>query len=771
MNNNINITNRYSKKSIVLQAEDFGFGPTSIAISILENLKLKDISEYEIVFVGTGVAMQLAKMSTLFNRYVNLDFYDVEKARDKFYLLGKVKLFICVTSPSAAIIAKEKGVKVCYVEPLLWFFNKMDKRLENVDYFVIQNFTDSQQEFERLHFFPKNPVEVGWLSNDILNNKEMRFLLNKFCADNRDKEYFRAILNDNKKEYVLLNFGGVDSILLDFADYPQKICNIVIPMVQEVLGNIDIIIIGGGKYLTNNTKEVKKISDNIKYVGSVEQKFAKVLTKNAKYCFISPGLSNLFEMCYYQKNAFGLPAQNYSQFLQMKKFRSFITNWNSMDYTDIDEKYSVQEYLPEEEGVRLIEQYKNELLNNEDFITCFKRKIAKYLTDNNGHVIHNLVLCNKGAEEISNLLYKDLLCITKDYLLLTSRLDNNANLFKSIYNNNIESVIKSIRFPTNVYPSRFEDRELENAINNIWLTPKSTVNKQIDVITGGPCICYTEGDLSKLSFQDIIDILYLVIAAKKWKCKLLFVLTTYESGIQLHFNQEQLENKYDEVRTALKSLLFNFAEAIGVNRDNIIFADTSDEKIFKIISSEAEEYKSTNDVKELIDIYNFKPQSDASKDKDPIFFEVYVRNIVMYTSSFVAKCIGEKVKSYAVVENSTQLKAVQTGFNYSISKGYTGFLGHYVYLPVTSTNAIEMNHAEFNKGIHLFDTLEEIKEKLNVSMKKCNREYYNNIFPLFLLKKGIVSSSNIPAYEQIYAFLNRIKFYMGLESNSKDDNI
>lgn len=757
---------RYSGKTIVFQTENFGFGPTSIALSILEQMRLKNLSEYEFVFVGTGVAKQLAKLSTLFDRYVDLDFYDEEKSREKFYLLGKVEWFISVTSPSAAIIAKEMNVKVCYVEPLLWFFDKMDKRLENVDYFVVQNFTDMKKEFERLKFYPKNPMEVGWINNDIINEKEMRYLINKFCSAYEEKEYFKTMLKA-EKEYVLINFGGVDNMLSEVSVYPKIICDSIIPLVQEKLGDIDVIVIGGGEYIQNNSEEIKKISKNVKFAGSVEQKFAKYLIKNAKYCFVSPGLSNLFEVCFYKKYSFGLPAQNYSQYLQMKKFRNIIQNWSSIDYTNIDKKYSIPEFLPEEEGVRRIEKHKVEVLESEKFSACFKERIEKYLTSENEEVVHRLNLCNTGAAEIASVLFKNL-NKEENKLLLTSRVDNNNNLFKSIYNTCLEDVIREMDIPVNVFSTRFVDRELENAINNVWITPNKGLNNNIEVITGGPCICYSEGELKKFSLQDIIDILYLVIAAKVWDCKLLFVLTTYESGIQLHFTQEQLDKKYNEVKNAVKNLVFNFADEVGVKRNKIVFADSSENRIKDIITTEAERYKTQNDVKNLIDIYNFKQQRDVVQDKDPIFFEVYARNISMYTANFVSQCMGETVNSYAVVENSTQLKAVQTGFDYSLKSGYKGFLAHYVYLPVTSTSSIEMNHAEMHKGIYLFDTLEEIKNKLDVSMKKCNKEYYENLWPLFLLKKGYIETGNTSLAEQIYAFLENVKLYMKQNALDKE---
>ena len=66
--------------------------------------------------------------------------------------------------------------------------------------------------------------------------------------------------------------------------------------------------------------------------------------------------------------------------------------------------------------------------------------------------------------------------------------------------------------------------------------------------------------------------------------------------------------------------------------------------------------------------------------KEDFFLKVYLRNITMYTPQFISKCIDEDISSLAVVENSTQLKAVIKGFKLSRHKGFKGFLGHFAYL-------------------------------------------------------------------------------------------
>lgn len=146
-----------------MQAENFGFGPTSIALAVLSNLKSKGIDKYEIVFMGHGVALQLAKLSNLVDRYVNINTSNIKEMEDKKHLLGNVKLFISVVSPTGAIFAKNAGFKVCYIEPLFWFFDSLDRRLLNTDYFFVQRLTDTKEEEKRLEFYHENLIEVGWI--------------------------------------------------------------------------------------------------------------------------------------------------------------------------------------------------------------------------------------------------------------------------------------------------------------------------------------------------------------------------------------------------------------------------------------------------------------------------------------------------------------------------------------------------------------------------------------------------------------------------------
>lgn len=759
---------RYGKKSIVVQAENFGFGPASIALSVLRRLRLKGIDDYEVIFMGNGVALQLAKTSNDVDRYVNIDTVNMDEMEQRKYLLGKVQMFISVVSPTGAIFAKRAGYKTCYIEPLFWYFDSMDKRLLDIDYFFVQRLTDTRMEMKRLNFYHKNLIEVGWIVQEKPERNKLKSLIRKFCKPD-EETYFKQLLDEKEKDYVLINFGGVDNCISDVSIYPKVILKSLIPVVRKSLPDTKILIIGGGVTLQGlRCNDSEKLLENV-WVGTVPNEWSLFLVKYAKEYFLSCGLSGLIEMGLYRQDGFGLPSQNSSQHMQIKKFRELYKEWSGFEYCDYDTAYNIPEYLNEAEGVRILHEAFEEFAGDVDKQALFQKSVEKYLNKSaegkQFKINKELHMENtQGADEIADIIYKDLYKENYPNMIFAEKANEDVSLFRAEYKNTIEEFVEGIKDSCELLPSRIEDRNLENGFNNVWILNKDSkeIPETMDAITGGPCICYCEGDENRLSLQDVMDIIMPVLAAKTWSTDLYFVFTGSEASMQVE--EDSGLSCYDEYMSLSKKVenfIFKLTQLINYDKKRIHFINTSNKKANQVLEELCGEFSKHASKESLNELYYFKSKEfgEAPK-KEEYFLDVYVRNIMMYTPQFLSACAGKELQSVAVVENSTQLKAIIEGFNFARKIGFDGFLGHYAYLAFPGTTGIEMARSEVDKCIFLGDSLKEIETKLNSKMRTFIKNYYEAFVPseirTYLLKENVSQT--------IYKLFQLVKEYMKTES-------
>lgn len=523
-----------------------------------------------------------------------------------------------------------------------------------------------------------------------------------------------------------------------------------------------VLVIGGGDTLRDIRESKNEPFENGVWIGTVPPEWALYLVANASNYFLSCGLSSLIEMGLYGRNGFGLPSQNYSQHCQIKKFRDLYKNWESFDYYDYNKEFVVPDFIPEKDGVRIVQQSFIDFVENENAKDYFQQKVEAYLEKSEKAIQISEELhmnCRDGAQEIADILYKDLFKDNYRKIIFAENKNGDTSLFRALYKNSVEEFVQSIEGDCNIAPPRLLEKGLENGNNNVWLLDKQTkdIPNSINVVTGGPCICYCEGDQNRLSLQDLIDIISPILAAKTWDSKLVFVLTTYEASMQIESDSGLIcNNKYLELSRKVKNFIYDFANKINFDKDKIYFVDTGSDKASKILEEESQAYIEYDSLEKLNDLYYFKSiEYGEPPIKEDFFLKVYLRNITMYTPQFISKCIDEDISSLAVVENSTQLKAVIKGFKLSRHKGFKGFLGHFAYLATPGITGIEMARSEPNKCIFLGDTLEEIQTKLKTKMRTCIKNYYESFWPKDMKENFFGYEDDIS--KQIWNFFNMVK--------------
>jgi hypothetical protein len=456
-------------------------------------------------------------------------------------------------------------------------------------------------------------IEVGWIVQERPARNKLKALIRKFCKSD-EEQYFKQLLDAKEKDYVLINFGGVDNCISEVSIYPKIILESLIPVIRRKLPDTKILIIGGGvtlQLLKDSNEE--KLADNI-WVGTVPNEWALFLIKYAREYFFSCGLSSLIEMGLYRKDGFGLPSQNSSQHMQIKKFRELYSGWSSFEYCDYDSEYDIPEYLPEEDGVRILHKAFLEFSKNADKRRLFQKSAETYLDkavqDKQFVIKKELNMENmQGADEIADILYIDLYKDKYQNMMFAEKANEDTSLFRAEYKNTIEEFVKEIEGHSRFEPSRIKDRVLENGFNNVWIINKDSreIPQTMDAITGGPCICYCEGDEKRLSLQDVMDIIMPVLAAKTWNTDLYFVFTGSEASLQVEEDRGmQCYDKYMELSGKVKRFIYKLTEQIKYDTQKIHFINTCDESANHILEQLTHEFSDYADKKLLNDLYYFK---------------------------------------------------------------------------------------------------------------------------------------------------------------------
>ena len=81
----ISILKEGVKMNVLVTAEHFGYGPIATALNVVKELKKYD--DITLSFMGTGIALEQAKMSNYFDKIIECKTYDINE-------LKKVKMIL-----------------------------------------------------------------------------------------------------------------------------------------------------------------------------------------------------------------------------------------------------------------------------------------------------------------------------------------------------------------------------------------------------------------------------------------------------------------------------------------------------------------------------------------------------------------------------------------------------------------------------------------------------------------------------------------------------
>lgn len=338
---------------ILVSAESFGYGPITTGLNVVKELKKYD--NVILDFIGSGIALEQAKISGYFNNYYICDTYDMNSLNENKDIFENYDIYLSSENVNGAIFALENGLKnTYYLDNLMWMWDEIPEKLNNVKKYFASEIIPCKENFNRIGKKIKNPVFVGPIRDiDIKKSKT--------------------------ENQLIINIGGAESFLLNHA----LIIKFYNKLLNDILSNdkinffSSIIICGGSGVLNNITLE--NASQKIKKCTLSHEDYLKEMEKSS-HCILASGLGNFIESVGKDKNIMYLPAINYSQLQQIEYYQKQNFGFKILNWTDFDFYKDIPKFLDEESGVNMVVSNINEYLKG-NYKELVNTVVDEFLSD------------------------------------------------------------------------------------------------------------------------------------------------------------------------------------------------------------------------------------------------------------------------------------------------------------------------------------------------------------------------------------------------------
>ena len=332
------------ENKVLLNAEAFGFGPTSAIAEFFPYLRNRII---HLAYIGTGHTLDLQRKLPYDSIYDYSD-TDSDNRRTQFEKIAKTyDVFITASDFEAASWAKMLGLSVIIYDPLTWYWPEIPPIIKDSDLYIAQNFYGVTERIEH------NP---------------------KLFPDSRIVPPIISKLYDNHQEddssMLLVNFGGLSNPYMKqevFNDYIKK----VIQTLADALGKEyqSIHFLGG--------RQVAKAVNgqcSACLIETVQPQEVQRLLGSASLVILTSGLGNIFEAASMGKQALWLPPANDSQGQQIKLLAKhnlidFAVDWHDL----LPDSEPIDYFAPQPIVLKQISERMKSVTNDKEALTRLQR--------------------------------------------------------------------------------------------------------------------------------------------------------------------------------------------------------------------------------------------------------------------------------------------------------------------------------------------------------------------------------------------------------------
>ena len=311
---------------------------------------------------------------------------------------------------------------------------------------------------------------------------------------------------------------------------------------------------------------------------------------------------------------------------------------------------------------------------------------------------------------------------------------NKVDINEKMYGMSTEKIMELYELQSLSKYSEFKEYPLyHNGIafgitNNYEIIRK---NNKKPIIIGGPCVCYSQASIEKVTIQDLMDIICPISYAAYVKCHVYIYFQIHEAILQQieidHFTSK--ESEWNNLLDKLRVIVWRVADMFNLSHEYVHVISTADDNVKNVIDNILD----LNIIKKLLipsflyGMYSINNSSVHPKGDraEALFLDIYRRNLATYLPITLSLISGNTPMPVIVVENCTQLKTSYKAnlvWN-SISANNNVPICHLVYSSTPGINGTEMYKC-FSQNQICMNTSEEKIRRRWAKLDDWVKEYY-----------------------------------------------
>jgi len=289
--------------------------------------------EYQLTFVGTGTALELAKHFP-FTQIVECDVGDPVVLAGIRDIVRSGLGVVNVLEPVLGGFLQEEGRTHFYLDSLFWMWPEPDARVTDSSIYFIQRFPGVEQNLTRWSGHLKNPMVVGPIVDSAVIDWVGR--------------------PSTRSDRLVVNYAGLESALVGVDRglvYPYVLTAILMPIIRTQRAFSEVVFTGNQRVMQHLGAQFAGDAPRTRFLHLSHDRFIDLLA-SSKCLLTSPGLTATYEAFLLGTPVRFLPPQNYSQTLMLDYYRREKLVDLSLHWRDLYEDYGVGTDRQEVEAVK-----------------------------------------------------------------------------------------------------------------------------------------------------------------------------------------------------------------------------------------------------------------------------------------------------------------------------------------------------------------------------------------------------------------------------------
>ena len=327
--------------SVFIEFPDFGFGPASTSVCLARVLQ----KNKECRIVSTGGALNFARKALPEMPFYNIDTSNENEFTKFLDLIPKDASIPSNTNPEFTLWASTKGYKVAAIDTLSWMWNEAPKCIDIVKPYIAQYYFGS---FQDPAIDPRETEKLFYV----------RPIIDYTSWSGR---------NWHKRDgCALIGFGGMGNpfdLHLE-KQYAQWILDCIIPYLLKSNFVDRIHIVGGLLDKTLLPGTLKPYSKKLIVEGPLTPNDYQELLCRSQFCFLTPGLSSIYEVACAGLNPLFLPGSNVSQVFQSVDLSRIVEYRSVALWPDAERIYESISNISEKEATAILSKHLRKIFHS-----------------------------------------------------------------------------------------------------------------------------------------------------------------------------------------------------------------------------------------------------------------------------------------------------------------------------------------------------------------------------------------------------------------------